>query len=96
LQASVSYTTLFVSPLRPWFPSVTILAAQQNSAISGNGKLFEFPAASIKESAQLFWLCDHCMTIHTLKRDDDGKVKLVTEARQEHRRAQAKRYGRAS
>lgn len=53
----------------------------------GDGKLFEFPAASIKESSQLFWLCNQCMTIHTLKRDEHGEVKLVTKASQEHRKA---------
>ena len=61
----------------------------------GDGKLFEFPAASIKESTQLFWLCNHCMMIHTLQRDGDGEVKLVTKPSQEHRRVHAKRFGRA-
>ena len=62
----------------------------------GDGKLFEFPAASTNESSQLFWLCSGCMTMQTLRRDDDGEVRLLSKASLEHRRPQAKRFGRAS
>ena len=48
----------------------------------GDGKLFEFTADSIRESSQLYWLCDHCNQTHSLERDSEGEVRLVTKARQ--------------
>ena len=43
----------------------------------GDGKLFEFTADSIRESSQLYWLCDRCNQTHSLERDADGEVRLV-------------------
>ena len=46
----------------------------------GDGKLFEFPPDSIRETSQLFWLCDRCVLTFTLERRDDGEVRLVSKA----------------
>ena len=43
----------------------------------GDGKLFEFTADSIRESSQLYWLCDSCNRTHILVRDGDGEVRLI-------------------
>ncbi len=45
----------------------------------GDGKLFEFTADSIRESSQLYWLCDRCNQTHSLERDSDGEVRLVAK-----------------
>jgi hypothetical protein len=47
----------------------------------GDGKLFEFTADSIRESSQLYWLCDRCNDTHTLERDSDGEVRFVAKTR---------------
>jgi hypothetical protein len=46
----------------------------------GDGKLFEFTPDSIRESSQLYWLCDRCNQTHSLQRDGDGEVRLVAKA----------------
>jgi hypothetical protein len=46
----------------------------------GDGKLFEFPPDSIRETPQLYWLCEHCVSTFTLQRDSEGSVKLISKA----------------
>jgi hypothetical protein len=46
----------------------------------GDGKLFEFPPDSIRETSQLYWLCDRCISTFTLQRDGDGSVQLMSKA----------------
>jgi hypothetical protein len=53
----------------------------------GDGKLFEFTADSIRESSQLYWLCDGCSYTHTLQRDGEGEVRLVAKTPDEKRAA---------
>jgi hypothetical protein len=55
----------------------------------GDGKLFEFPPDSIRESSQLYWLCDDCVRSFTLERRDDGEVRLIARSADE-----ADRFGR--
>jgi hypothetical protein len=43
----------------------------------GEGRLFEFTADSVKETSQLFWLCDECVEKSTLEKNSDGEVCLI-------------------
>ena len=45
----------------------------------GDGKLFEFTPDSIRETSQLYWLCDSCNQTHSLERDGDGEVRLIAK-----------------
>jgi len=63
----------------------------------GDGKLFEFPPDSIRESSQLYWLCDHCVRSFTLERRDDGEVRLIAKSADEADRFRRKaRFRKAS
>ena len=59
----------------------------------GDGKLFEFKADSIRETSQLYWLCPQCSQTHSLKRDSDGEVRLVSKHEQK-KHAQKRRSAR--
>ncbi len=61
----------------------------------GDGKLFEFTADSIRESSQLYWLCDHCNQTHTLERDSEGEVRLVAKPESTGKTRTADRFQRA-
>jgi hypothetical protein len=60
----------------------------------GEGKLYEFTPDSIRETSQLYWLCDRCSQTHSLERDSDGEVQLVPKHKR--RSAYSSRLGRAS
>ena len=63
----------------------------------GDGKLFEFPADSIRESFQLYWLCDNCIRSFTLQRDGEGNVQLISKSDGRIAdRADRRRFERAS
>ncbi len=62
----------------------------------GDGKLFEFTADSIRESSQLYWLCDRCNQTHSLERDSDGEVRLVAKTAQREDKTRSRdRFQRA-
>lgn len=61
-----------------------------------DGKLFEFTADSIRESSQLYWLCDRCNQTHSLERDSDGEVRLVAKTAQREDKTRSRdRFQRA-
>jgi len=62
----------------------------------GDGKLFEFTADSIRESSQLYWLCDCCNQTHSLERDSDGEVRLVAKPDAPGKSRASDRFRRAS
>ena len=54
----------------------------------GEGRLFEFTPDSVKETSQLYWLCDHCVEKSTLEKNSDGEVCLVARSRDGRRHEQ--------